>query len=202
MNHNIIRDISDFMFISDEPRAVDAIFLPGGCHPHQPEYAAELYHACLAKWLIPSGGISVKHDRWPGVQAKADSYNGAYETDCGFFTDVLLRNGVPAEAIICEDRSGHTRDNAYLSAEVVRSRGIELKSAMIVCKAFHARRCLMLYSMAFPDTEIIVCPVHVFNITKENWFTTERGIDRVLGELWRCGGQFVPDIKRYLGERE
>lgn len=202
MNHRIIRDISDFMFLSDKPKPVDAIFLPGGCHPHQPEYAAELYKAGYAKWLIPSGGVSVKRTCWPGVQAKADIYDGTYETDCGFFADVLLRNGVPDEAIIREDRSGHTRDNAYLSAEIVRDRGLTIKTAMIVCKAFHARRCLMLYSMAFPETELIVCPVHVYNITKENWFTTEQGIDRVLGELWRCGGQFVPDVKRFLEENK
>ena len=52
--------------------------------------------------------------------------------------------------------------------------------------------------MAFPEVQFIVCPVHCFNITKENWFTTEQGIDRVLGELARCGNQFVPDIKKYL----
>ena len=67
-----------------------------------------------------------------------------------------------------------------------------------VCKAFHARRCLMLYQMAFPDAAIKVCPVHCFNITKENWYKSEQGIDRVLGELARCGNQFAGDIKAYL----
>ena len=75
---------------------------------------------------------------------------------------------------------------------------LEIKTAMIACKAFHARRCLMLYQLAFPDTELIVCPVHCYNITKNNWYTTEQGINRVLGELSRCGNQFVPDIKAYL----
>ena len=38
----------------------------------------------------------------------------------------------------------------------------------------------------------------VINITKDNWYKTEQGIDRVLGELARCGNQFVSDIKDYL----
>lgn len=93
MKNRIITDISDYIFVSDEPKEADAIFLPGSSHPEQPEYAAELYHIGMAKWLIPSGGI---------------------------------------------------------------------------------------------------------NITKENWHQTEYGTDRVLGELARCGNQFVSDIKHYL----
>lgn len=198
MNKRIITDITNFIFVSDEPEKVDAIFLPGCSHPKQPEYAAELYHRGYAKWFIPSGGISVKRDKWPGVRSKADLYNGNYQSDCEFFTDVLLKNGVPSSAIIEEDKSGHTRDNAFLSRKVVDKRDVDIKTAMIVCKAFHARRCLMLYQMAFPDVDIIICPVHCYNITKDNWYKSETGIDRVFGELARCGNQFVGDIKQYL----
>lgn len=198
MNNRIITDITNFIFIEDKPQKVDAIFLPGGSHPEQPEFAAELYHKGYAKWLIPSGGVSVKRDKWPGVRSKADIYNGDYQSDCEFFIDVFIKNGVPADTIIGEDKSGHTRDNAFLSRMVVDEKGIEIKTAIIVCKAFHARRCLMLYQMAFPDTMFYVCPVVCMGITKDNWYKTEQGIDRVLGELARCGNQFVGDIKEYL----
>lgn len=198
MNDRIITDISNYIFVSDAPEKADAIFLPGGSHPEQPEYAAELYCKGYAKWLIPSGGVSVKRDKWPGVRSKAGIYNGNYRSDCEFFTDVLIKNGVPADTIIGENRSGHTRDNAFLSRKIVDEKGIEIRTALIVCRAFHARRCLMLYQMAFPDIEIKVCPIHCYNITKDNWYKSERGIDRVLGELARCGNQFVGDMKEYL----
>ena len=198
MNNRIITDITNFIFIEDKPQKVDAIFLPGGSHPEQPEYAAELYRKGYAKWLVPSGGISVKRDKWPGVRSKADIYNGDYQFDCDFFTDVFIKNGVPSDVIVGEDKSGHTRDNAFLSRMVVYEKGIEIKTAIIVCKAFHARRCLMLYQMAFPDTKFYVCPVVCMGITKDNWYKSEQGIDRVLGELARCGNQFVGDIKEYL----
>ena len=100
MNTRIISDISNFIFVSDKPEKVDAIFLPGGSHPEQPEYAAELYNQGYAKWLIPSGGISVKRDKWPGVSSKADIYSGDYRSDCEFFTDVFLKNAIPASAIV------------------------------------------------------------------------------------------------------
>ena len=197
MTNRIIADISDYIFVSDKPTEADAVFLPGGSHPQQPEYAAELYHQGMARWMIPSGGVSVKLEKWAGVRSKAEIYNGDYQSDCEFFTDVLVKKGVPLSAIIGEDKSGHTRDNAFLSRKAADERGVEIKRALIVCKAFHARRCLMLYQMAFPEAEIKVCPVYCYNITKDNWYKSEKGIDRVLGELARCGNQFAGDIKEY-----
>lgn len=91
MINRIITDISDYIFVSDDPQKVDAIFLPGGSHPEQPEYAAELYNKGYAKWIVPSGGISVKSDKWHGVRSKAEIYNGNYHSDCDFFTDVLKK---------------------------------------------------------------------------------------------------------------
>ena len=198
MNNRIINDITNFIFVEDKPQKVDAIFLPGGSHPEQPEYAAELYRKGYAKRLIPSGGVSVKRDKWPGVRSKADIYNGDYQSDREFFTDVFVKNGVPVDVIVGEDKSGHTRDNAFLSRKVVDENELEIKTALIVCKAFHARRCLMLYQMAFPNTTFYVCPVVCLGITRDNWYKSEQGIDRVLGELARCGNQFVGDIKEYL----
>ena len=198
MNNRIINDITNFIFVEDKPQKVDAIFLPGGSHPEQPEYAAELYKQGVAPILIVSGGVSIKKQKFDGVKSKADIYSKEYKTDCEFLTDALYINGVPMSAIYGEDKSGHTRDNAFFSRKVADENGIEIKTAIIVCKAFHARRCLMLYQMAFPDTTFYVCPVVCMGITKDNWYKSEQGIDRVLGELARCGNQFVGDIKEYL----
>lgn len=197
-NNKIIDDITDFIFISDEPVRSDIIFLPGGSHPATPEYAAKLYHDGYAPLLMPSGGLSVKFDKWQGVKAKADIYDGDYHTDCEFFSDVLIKSGVPMSALVCENQSGHTRDNAFFSRRTSDEKNLEIKSGIIVCKSFHARRCLMLYQLAFPEARLVVCPVDVFGITRDNWFTFEKGTDRVLGELARCGGQFAADIKEYL----
>ena len=198
MPTKIITDISDFIFVKGPPAKSDAIFLPGGSHPAQPEYAADLYKNGCSPLLIPSGGVGVKNAKWPGVREKSDIYNGTYNSDCDFFTDVLIKNGVPQTAILGENKSTHTRDNAFFSRRLTDQHGLTITTAMIVCKSFHARRCLMLYQLAFPETKLTVCPVDVYGITKENWYTFEYGIDRVLGELARCGSQFTPDIKTYL----
>ena len=124
MLNRIILDISKYIFVDDELKEVDAIFLPGGTHPEQPEYAAKLYREGYAKWIIPSGGVSVKRDEWPGVRSKSEIYDGDYHSDCEFFTDVLQKEGVPPSAIIGENKSGHTRDNAFFSRKVIDEKGM------------------------------------------------------------------------------
>ena len=203
MVNRIITDISEFLFVSDAPMPVDAIFLPGGTYPEPPEYAAELYRRGLARWCIPSGGISVKeHGKWPGVSAGRERYSGDYTSDCGFYTDVLLQNGVPPEAILKEEQAGYTAENASLSRKLLDRRGIRLSSAMIVCRPFHARRCLLYYQMAFPELPLLVCPAPVSQFTRENWFQSREGMALVLGELERCGGQMNREWEDYLFPRE
>ena len=108
---------------------------------------------------------------------------------------MLLIIGVPSSAIIGENQSGYTKDNAILSRKVADEYGLAAHTAIIVCKSFHARRCLMWYQFAFPETGISVVPVDVYDITRENWYTHEYGIDRVMGEMSRCCKQFIDEIK-------
>lgn len=135
MNNRIINDITNFIFVKDKPQKVDAIFLPGGSYPEQPKYAAELYKQGFAPILIVSGGVIVKRTKFDGVKSKTGIYNENYKTDCEFFNDALHINGVPISAIYGGDESGHTRDNAFLSRKVVDENGLEIKTALIVCKA-------------------------------------------------------------------
>jgi len=194
----IIDDITQFIFVENRPEKADIIFMPGGSDPTLPEMSAKLFHEGFTPLLLPSGGVGAKTRKFAGVKIKADIYNKEYRTDCEFYVDVLLKNGVPNESIILENESGHTRDNAFFSRNKTDELKIRVNKAIICCKNFHARRCLMLYQLAFPETEFFVVPVDVYGITKENWHKHEYGIDRVLGELSRCGNQFPVDIKKHL----
>ena len=191
-------DIAQFIFVEDTPRHADIIFAPGSSDPTIPERVAELYRDGHAPLVLPAGGVSVKLGKFAGVKKKADVYNKDYQTDCEFYCDVLQRNGVPESAIIQENQSGHTRDNAFFSRKAADAAGLMIRKAIICCKGFHARRCLMLYQMVFPEAEFCVVPVEGYGVNRRNWHETEYGIDRVLGELSRCGNQFVPDIKTYF----
>lgn len=195
----IIDDITNFIFVEDKPSKCDIIFLPGGSDPAVPERAAELFNAGFTPFLLPSGGVSVKSGKFGGVKSKKGIYSKDYQTDCEFYSDVLLKNGVPMSAIIPEDKSGYTIQNAFFSRQAADERGITVKRAIICCKTFHARRCLMLYQFAFPEAEIFVVPSEVYGINRDNWHQQQYGVDRVMGELARCGNQFVGELKDYLG---
>lgn len=199
--HDIIDDIGNFIFLEDEPFQCDIIFTVGGSYPEVPEKAAELYRQGYAGLVMAGGKYSVKTGCFRGVQSKADRYCGNYETECDFYEDVLIQNGVPQTAVLKEDQSGWTRENAEFARKVTDEKRIQVKSAIIVCKRFHARRCLMFYQAAFPEAEFRVIPADLAGEhypTRENWFQTQKGIDRVLGELLRCGNQFgAEDIRKF-----
>jgi uncharacterized SAM-binding protein YcdF (DUF218 family) len=194
MKDRIVGGITDFIFVEDTLRPADILFLPGGSDPAIPERAAELYRAGFAPLLLPSGGVSVKTGKFNGVKRKKDIYSGEYRSDCAFYVDVLRKCGVPDEAILEEDESGFTKENALFSRALTDRLGLHIASAIIVCKNFHARRSLMCYQLAYPGADIAVAPVEVHGVTRENWSAQAYGVERVMGELARCRNQFVEEL--------
>ena len=124
-----------------------------------------------------------------------ERYKGVYRTEAEFLASVLIKNGVPEENVIKEERATNTYENAIFSKELIKEMGIEVKTAILCPQAFHARRAFMTYSHLFPDTKLFVVPTNTQNITSGNWYNTERGRQVVLGELRKCGEYFENYIK-------
>ena len=184
-----LSSFTDFIFLEDEPKKADVIFVPGNGFPQMAERAAQLWKDGYAPWILPSGRYSVLTGRFAGVQAEVQKYSGKYETEWDFLYDVLIKNGVDGQAVLKENQATYTYQNASYSRQVTDAAGIEVKKAIICCKAQHARRCSMYYQLLYPETELVICPSDV-GINRENWFLTEEGIEEVLGEVERCGKQF------------
>lgn len=195
----ILEDITNFIFVEDDPEKADLIMVPGGSFPELAERAAELWKISFAPFILIGGGVSIKTGTFPGPKAKANLYRAVYSTEYDFYFDVLTKNGVPTEAILGENQSGYTRQNAQLAKRVVETAQLVVNKAILVCKSFHARRSLMFYQSAFPNTKFRVVPVDCYNITKSNWYLSEYGVSHVLGELKRCGDQFdKADMDRFI----
>ncbi len=200
MNH-IIKDISDFIFVSDPAKDADIIMVPGGSWPELPEAAAQLYHEEFAPLILIGGGVSITTDKFPGPKTKTKIYNGDYKTEYEFYYDVLIKNDVPPEAIIGEDQSSFIRENGIYARETIDSKQISVRSALLVCKSFQTRRTLMSYQAAFPSVEFSVIGLPGYDITKDNWYLYDESIVRVLGELRRIGDQFnVTDIAKFMDD--
>lgn len=192
MNMRIVEEITDFIFVEDRLEKADAIFIPGGSYPELPERAARLWKEGYAPFIVPSGRYSITCGRFMGVMSKADVYRKTYETECGFYTDVLLANGVDPASILGEEEAQYTAQNARLTRKLLDEKGIRIEKAILCCKGFHARRCLMYYQFCFPGAEFMVAPVCV-GVTRQNWYQTGEGLEKVLGELTRLGTQFMPE---------
>lgn len=193
-----IDDISNFIFVEDELQKADIIFIPGGSYAEIAEKAAELWSDGYAPFILPSGKYGKLRGYFPGPISKSQVYNKKYETEWEFLKAVLIINGVDEKAVLKEDRATFTYENALFSKSVTDDLHMDIKRAIICCKSFHARRCLMYYEMVYPNTEFVMCPSDIRGISKENWFKSEDGINKVLAEVERCGSQFREMLKKEI----
>lgn len=186
----------EFIFAENRPEKSDIIFIPGNGYPQMAEKAAEIYKKGMADWILPSGRYSVVSGKFSGVLEKGDIYDKEYVTEWDFLRDVLVKNGVPEDKILEESHATYTYENAIYSRQVTDHAGLKIEKAILCCKSYHARRCLMYYQLLYPETKFYVIPVNADGITRENWRENEAGIDAVTGELSRIVKQFSLMLER------
>ena len=198
----LVKSITDFIFVEDEPQKSDVIFIPGNSHPEHALRAAELYHQGMAEYLLPSGRYSVVLGHFKDVpESCRQDYPDDYETEWAYLRAVLMKAGVPEHAILREDQATYTWENAQYSRKVCDGMGLEVKQAILCCRAFHARRAMMYYHAAFPDSRILVCSAGLPGESRDDWFTTEKGRRRVMGEVARMGTQVNEVFEMMVAEK-
>ena len=92
-------------------------------------YAARLFHAGKAPMLILSGGYDPERHAYSEARAMA-----------AFLTDL----GVPDRAMVLEEQSRNTRQNAAYSAALLKARGID--RILLVTSALHMPRAFALFT--------------------------------------------------------
>ena len=115
---------------------------------------------------------------------------------------ILVDNGVPERAILREDEATYTYQNAIFSRRRTDAMKLTVSRGIICCMPVHARRAKMYYETLFPEAELLVCPAPGAAVTRETWLQSPEGIDAVLGELSRCGGQFSEILKEWAQNHE
>jgi len=193
-----IRDITRFIFLEDCPKSADIIFVPGNGHAEPSELAARLYGKGYAPRILPSGRYAIGSGAFCGQKSGARTYTGPFDTEWAFMRHVLMENGVPEHAVLREDEATYTYQNAIYSRKRTDSEQLTIRRAIICCMPVHARRAKMYYETLYPDAELLVCPAHGVPVEKDNWMYEPEGIDAVLGEMERCGGQFHDILKEIM----
>ena len=193
-----MKDIERFIFLESAPEKADIIFVPGNGHAAPSELAAALYGRGLAPYILPSGRYAIGLSAFAGQVSGARRYEGQFETEWAFMRHILMENGVPESAVLREDEATYTYQNAIFSRARTDKEGIAVKRGIICCMPVHARRAKMYYQTLYPEAELLVCPAGGAAVTRENWTKSEVGVDAVLGELERCGGQFHQIFREVL----
>lgn len=126
-------------------------------------FAAELYHAGKAPRIFVAGGQVFPQ---PGLLSEAD-----------YHLPLLLRMGVPREAITLETASENTAANAENTAKLLREQGVN--DILLVTSANHMPRSMLLFSHTDLNVEPAVCDIRVATIN-EPWLLALLPNDRAL----------------------
>jgi uncharacterized SAM-binding protein YcdF (DUF218 family) len=101
---------------------------PGPSLRSRSERAAALWHEGYAPMIICSGGYA----------------RSATRSEADGCAEVLLDNGVPADAIILEEQARSTEENAAYTHQIMRERGWD--TALVVSDGYHLLRATWIFS--------------------------------------------------------
>jgi uncharacterized SAM-binding protein YcdF (DUF218 family) len=123
--------------------------------------AARVFHLLGGRWVVSSGGPPEGRDMMP----ESEIMRGA-----------LLELGVPDSMILLESESKTTREEAMLTAEILRQRGIT--SCIVVTSDTHMRRALATFRRAGLNAvpAIAANPVSVTRSTS-TWVPTQQALE-------------------------
>lgn len=128
--------------LSETPVAADVIVVLGGdATGARVEKAASLYLQGFAQTLVVSGGTpAIGGGTWAGDMRRR-----------------ALEFGVPDAAILVQDRSATTAEDAELTSRLLAERGA--KKAILVTSSWHSRRASALFRWICSNVEWVSCPV-------------------------------------------
>jgi uncharacterized SAM-binding protein YcdF (DUF218 family) len=153
--------------VDSGPVSGDAIIVLGGGLGERPARAAELFKEHEASRIIVSGF-----------------------GDCEINRRILLKAGVPADAIQLEGNSRTTRENAELTIRLLRAGNA--RHVILVTSWYHSRRALACFEHFAPDIQFYSRPSY-FAVARADWLhrDIERRVYLEYGKLagyWVCYG--------------
>ena len=163
---NSLLRCSDMPSNLDGCQKADAIItVSGGDTTARTQQAIDLYERGWAETLIFSGAAS---DKSGPSNAEA-------------MRSQALAQGIPRDAVLIEETSETTYENALNTADILRNE--QISSAIIVTSSYHAKRTLLEFQQSSPDVEFRVQPTSSDRQWSVWWWTTPYGWYLALSEL-------------------
>ena len=143
----LVQALWDFMLVGHELQKADCIVVLGSHDIRVADFAIELYQQGYAPCLLFSGGV---------VQRNAALGVFWDTTEADYFARRALAKGVPAEAILIENRSGNTGENVRFTRQLLESHGFDFHSFIMVQKPYMERRVLATAQKQWPGIDFVV----------------------------------------------
>jgi uncharacterized SAM-binding protein YcdF (DUF218 family) len=169
----------DYMRLTHRPERADAILVLGSFDPMAAVHAAALWKAGLAPVVVMSGGIAHRggllDTGWDRPEARV-------------FADAAIREGVPAPAILLEERAQNTGDNFNFGIPLLEQAGVQPRKLIVVAKPYMTRRGFATGCKLRPEIELLM---QSEEIDVADYFAREPDPERTLLAL-------VGDLHRLL----
>ena len=152
----------------------DCILALGSHDLRVAERAAELYLQGWAPLLIMSGGLgNFTQEMW--TESEADK-----------FAAIAVQKGVPADAILIENKSTNTGENILFTQQLLQQKGLNPQNFIVVQKPYMERRSFATFKKHWPDKNLLVTSPQ---ISFDEYPTDEIPLDKVInimiGDLQR-----------------
>jgi uncharacterized SAM-binding protein YcdF (DUF218 family) len=142
--NNLAQIIWDYHHLHQPLKTADAILVLCSNDTRVAEYAADLFLRGYAPYLIFSGGLG---DLTKNIFKKPEAE---------VFADVALEKGVPLEKMILENKSTNTGENVQFTRQLLRARGLNFSSLLVVQKPYMERRTYATFKKNWPGQKFIV----------------------------------------------
>ncbi|HEX8679628.1 MAG TPA: YdcF family protein [Chthoniobacterales bacterium] len=167
--------ITSFLFIEDEPMPVDLCFVLGCPTPTNMDRAIEMYRKRFTPKILISG-YGRELSELP---------------ECELFRRNALHHGIPASALIIEEKATNTYENFAFSRPIIDAKlgWNKIARVAIVTKPFHMRRAIMTARAQWPrHLEFLALPSREpDDVPADSWWQTEAGRNYVFAELRAIG---------------
>lgn len=158
----------------------DCILALGSHDLRVADRAAELYLEGWAPLVIMSGGLgNFTQDLW--TESEADQ-----------FAAIAIKKGVPANAVLIENKSTNTGENILFTQRLLKEKELDPQSFIVVQKPYMERRSYATFKKHWPDKNLIVTSPQIsFEEYPTEEIPLERVINIMIGDLQRI--KFYPD---------
>jgi uncharacterized SAM-binding protein YcdF (DUF218 family) len=164
----IAEELWDYLRLGQEVQPAECILVFGGHDLGVAHRAVELYHAEVAPLVLVSGG-------------SANVPSGSrFSTEADAIVDILKTEGVPEADILIEQLASNTSENFWLSAELLRDRGVDLDRFLIVQKPYGERRTIATARRRWPSRSVRVTSEIV---TFDKYLAGDIPVQRILSML-------------------